>query len=210
MWKRQCANLQNGLLATPNHGAVDGLRHGLMQILAAMLEDSHENAPGEPFSGIALNQLVYQTAREFDKTSRNANQGGIAAEERAGHRKNGLDFDIAGWPVAHHAYRKSLALGPGVFSPSAMQSIGPEFAGNDWFQSAPPQPHPKKNDPGNIVEFTGVQAFRPAIKNVDDVIRRNLRVENHLTQCVCGIGHLCGCINRMYQLSRQSTHDLIR
>ena len=61
----------------------------------------------------------------------------IAPQKSAGHRQNRLDFDIAGGPVAHHAQRKSFALGTAVFRPPAIQTIGSEFADNDWFQCPP-------------------------------------------------------------------------
>jgi hypothetical protein len=74
-----------------------------MQILPAMLERSHKNASGQYFTWIALHQLSHQASCQIDKTTRNAHQGGIAPQKSAGHGQNGLDLDIAGGPVAHHA-----------------------------------------------------------------------------------------------------------
>src|SRR5579863_9945661 len=43
MGKRQCTNLQNGLLSSPNHRSVHHASHGFVQILAVVSERRHEN-----------------------------------------------------------------------------------------------------------------------------------------------------------------------
>jgi hypothetical protein len=54
MGKWQGPNLQNCLLSAPNHRSVYDSRHGFVQIPAAMVEGSHEDASCQPLAQIAL------------------------------------------------------------------------------------------------------------------------------------------------------------
>ena len=99
--KGQRPDLQDRFFATPDHRAIDGPRHGFMQILTAMVEGCHEDAPRQAARSDRLVPIVRSEIRvNSTRPLRNADQGGVAAEKRASHGEDRLDFDVARGPMA--------------------------------------------------------------------------------------------------------------
>jgi len=210
MRKRQSSNLQNGFLASPNHRSVNHSRHRFLQFLAVVRERSHKNSASQRLASIAFNQLCHQPPSQVDEPAGNAYQGSIATKKRATHRQNRLDFYVPCRPVTHYTYRESFVLGTAMFTPPGIQTAGSELARDNRFQRTASKPYSKKNNPRNIIQLAGVQSFPPGIKNGDHVVRRNVRIQNNLTQLGRGTGDLIGRSDVMNELSHGSSCHSIR
>ncbi len=86
MRERKRLYLGDSFRATPDHGAIDRLRHRLMQIGARMIEAGQKYPLGQQAAAIDLMQLFHDQPCGLDQPARHTYQTTVSSEQGARQR----------------------------------------------------------------------------------------------------------------------------
>ena len=162
-----------------------------------MVEGRHEDTPRKAAARVRLLQSLDKDARHIDETARNAHQDGVAAEKRASHGKDRLNFDVARRPMTDDPQGKRPTPGKPAVVPSAIETVCAELSNNNRLQCSATEPDAKKDDARNLVQFPRVKTFGPGFKDAHDLVGRDGIAGDIGTQLTGGIGEFSRRLHRL-------------